>query len=43
MNKKSILKINKGCEGCRKNCNFKGLTTSENQIDRAKYKCNSGR
>lgn len=40
---KSDLKVNKGCERCNKNCNFRGLTTSENQEDRPKYKCNSSK
>lgn len=34
------LKINKGCVGCNKNCIYRGLTTTKDQEDRGKYKCN---
>lgn len=43
MYNKSELNINKGCERCNKNCNFRGLTTSKEQLDKPKYKCNSSK
>jgi hypothetical protein len=39
MFKKTNLYTNKGCEGCSKNCKFKGLTVAE-KFDTPKYGCN---
>lgn len=36
---KSELKINTGCEGCQKDCKWRGLTTADDTT-KNKYKCN---
>lgn len=39
---KSVLFVNSSCEGCQKNCNFRGLTSAEKSGKRP-YGCNTSK